>query len=87
MDASRFRAGFLLLLTFAAGAAVGVAGDRLHLFPGVAEAGEPTEERERRDERRERQTTIERFADDLGLTSQQRSEIEAILDEYRASNE
>lgn len=87
MDGSRFRAGLLLTLTFAAGAAVGVAGDRLQVIPGVARASEPAEESTRPEGERRgaRQTTIERFADDLGLTDQQRAEIETILDEYRSS--
>ncbi len=77
----------LLVLTFAAGTAAGVAADRFHLLPGTARAEEPTapEEGERREGRRERQTTIERFADELSLTTEQRVEIDGILDHYRAS--
>ena len=85
MDGSRFRAGMLLTLTFAAGAAVGVAGDRLQVIPGVARASEPAEEAESTANRNGRQTTIERFADDLGLTDVQRAEIEAVLDGYRSA--
>ena len=84
MNASRIRATLLLVLTFAAGAAVGVAGDRLNLIPAVAEATEPGLETDR-GEGRQRQTTIERFADDLGLTVEQRFEIEILLDYYRSS--
>lgn len=76
----------LLVLTFAAGTAAGVAADRFHLLPGTARAEETTAPgEERREGRRERQTTIERFADELGLTTEQRVEIDEILDHYRAS--
>lgn len=91
MNASRYRAGLLLALTFGAGAMVGVAGDRLGMVPSAAsasetEAAEPRSEDPPREERREeRRTAIEEFADDLGLTSDQRVEIEGLLDEYRAA--
>ena len=84
MNSSRTRAALLLVLVFVAGAAVGVAGDRLNLIPAVAEATEPGLEADR-GERRERQTTIERFADNLGLTVEQRFEVEILLDYYRSS--
>lgn len=93
MDGSRWKAGVLLVLVFVAGAAVGIAGDRLDLIPKPIQATESTDPdrdagdrppRDRTDEP-EAQTTIERFADDLGLTAAQRSEIEALLDRYRAS--
>ncbi|MCG8469810.1 MAG: hypothetical protein MJB57_16655 [Gemmatimonadetes bacterium] len=87
MDASRFRAALLLALTFAAGAAFGVAGDRLDIIPGTVQASEttpPTEREDRRPEdRRARQTTIEAFADQLELTGEQREKIDGILDRYR----
>jgi hypothetical protein len=89
MFGSRFRAGFLLALVFAAGAAAGVAGDRLRLIPGVARASTAeTADRERpaREPERRPRTTIERFADDLGLTAEQRAEIEEMLDSFRASS-
>ncbi len=78
----------LLGVIFAAGAVVGVAVDRLDLFAGVAAVDEPTDttdsESEDRDgERRGRQTTIEAFADELGLTADQRTQIEAYLDHFR----
>ena len=88
MDTSRFRAILLLTLVFAAGAAVGVAADRLDLFADAA-VGEPPvettspETRDRDDGSRGRQTTIEQFADELGLTAEQRSQIEGFLDHYR----
>lgn len=85
MDTSRFRAILLLALVFAAGALVGVAVDRLDLFAGTPEAApvDSASEGRGRDEERERRTTIEQFADELGLTAGQRSEIETFLDHYR----
>ena len=88
MDTSRFRAILLLMLVFAAGATVGVAADRLDFFAGEPEAepaaaATPPEAREREGGSRGRQTTIEQFADELGLTAGQRSEIEGFLDHYR----
>ena len=77
----------LLAVVFAAGAVVGVATDRLDVFTGIAaadEVEEATPERGERDEdRRGRQTAIEEFADDLGLTADQRARIEEYLDHYR----
>ena len=78
----------LLTVVFVAGGVVGVAADRLDLFAGTVTANEPvdtapeqTEDRDR--ERRGRQTTIEAFADELGLTADQRLQIEEYLDHYR----
>lgn len=88
MDGSRFRVVLLLILTFAAGAAAGVAADRLELLPGFARADETEDVAERAGEdgdRRGRETTIERFADELGLSQAQRTEIDGILERYRAS--
>lgn len=92
MDGSRWKAGVLLVLVFVAGGAMGIAGDRLDLIPKPIQATESAGPAEDRPDRRapdrgedEDQTTIERFADDLGLTAAQRSEIEALLDRYRAS--
>lgn len=93
MDGSRWKAGVLLVLVFVAGGAVGIAGDRLDLIPKPIQATESADPEEGRPGRRvaeraedaEAQTTIERFADDLGLTAAQRTEIEALLDRYRAS--
>lgn len=84
MFASRLRAALLLLLIFAAGAAAGVAADRLHLLPGAVPAEAAAEGREARERRERHETTIERFADDLELTGPQRAEIEGILERYRA---
>lgn len=93
MGNSSVRAALVLILTFAAGAAAGVAGDRLWLAPdrravgpdGTApDTAEPTEERRDPGEHPERpRTTIERFADDLGLTTEQRARIEEILSRHR----
>jgi Spy/CpxP family protein refolding chaperone len=85
MNGSRFRAALLLGLVFVAGAAAGIAGDRLEMIPRAARAepaagtseGETAEERD--------QPVIERFADDLGLTAEQRGRIEALLDRFRHS--
>lgn len=93
MDGSRWKAGVLLVLVFVAGGAVGIAGDRLDLIPKPIQATESAGSDDDRPDRpvpargddAEDQTTIERFADDLGLTAAQRSEIEALLDRYRAS--
>ncbi|MYA32360.1 MAG: hypothetical protein F4164_13305 [Gemmatimonadales bacterium] len=88
MDTSRFRAILLLTLVFAAGAAIGVAVDRLDLLADATAADPPVEtvspETPDRDGgSRGGQTTIEQFADELGLTADQRSQIEGFLDHYR----
>lgn len=93
MTSSSLRAVLVLILTFAAGAAAGVAADRLWLDPGdglassasapadsTASGERPEEDRDRGDRPR---TTIERFADELGLTRQQRARIEEILSRHR----
>ena len=85
MDASKRRALLLLGLTFVAGTAAGIAVERLDLLAGRTTADEATQPPEREDTRRSRETTIERFADELGLTSPQRTRIEEILDHYRTA--
>lgn len=93
MTSSSLRAVLVLILTFAAGAAAGVAADRLWLDPGEGPAssaetpadstlreGDSDEDHDRGDRPR---TTIERFADELGLTQEQRSRIEEILSRHR----
>jgi len=75
IKASRGRAAVLLLLMFAAGLAVGLAGERYTLHGG-------TEETDSTNERRGR-STIERFADDLGITPEQQARIDPILVETR----
>lgn len=72
--ASRGRAAVLLMLMFAAGLAVGLAGERYALHRG---AGENSDERHRG------RSTIERFADDLGITPGQQARIDPILVETR----
>lgn len=98
MRSSTVRATLVLLVTFAAGVAAGVAADRLWLAapeatadgsgePRVERTGEPDdrdEERRKTGKRDDRpRTTIQRFADELGLTSEQRSRIEEILSRHR----
>lgn len=74
IKASRGRAAVLLLLTFAAGLAVGLAAERYMLHRGTADG---SSHRERG------QTTIERFADDLGITPEQKARIDPIVAETR----
>lgn len=85
MDGSKRRAVWLLGLTFVAGATVGVAAERLDLLALGATAEEATRSSGRDETPGDRQTTIERFADELGLTSAQRTQIEDILVDYRTS--
>ena len=73
------RVVLLLLVTFAAGAAAGIAIDRRMVATQVASAT-----RDGESNRRGRQTTIERFADELGLTEDQRARIAPILVDTRA---
>ncbi|MFV1985718.1 MAG: hypothetical protein ACC682_00440 [Gemmatimonadota bacterium] len=73
-----------LALVFVAGAAAGIAGDRLDLIPRAAEATE-AETPNGATESAENQTIIEEFADELGLSSGQRMEIDLLLDYYAAS--
>jgi len=84
MNGSRAKAGLTLALVFVAGAAAGIAGDRLELIPRAAEATE-AETPEGETESAENQTIIEQFADELGLSSEQRMEIDLLLDYYAAS--
>lgn len=74
---SRARVVALLLLTFSAGAAVGLAGSRM------ITTGE-TAETTRRDGPR---FAIERYADELGLTDAQREQIAPILERTRGELE
>jgi Spy/CpxP family protein refolding chaperone len=73
------RVVLLLLVTFAAGAAAGIAIDRRMVSTQVASATRDAESN-----RRGRQTTIERFADELGLTEDQRARIAPILVDTRS---
>ena len=72
---SRGRAAVLLILMFAAGLAVGLAAERYALHRG-------SDDGSRQDDRRGR-STIERFADDLGITDEQQALIDPILVETR----
>jgi Spy/CpxP family protein refolding chaperone len=67
----------LLVVTLAAGAAGGIAIDRR--FDSPAERNVESMGRETRGE-----TTIERFADELGLTVEQREQIAPVLEDTRA---
>jgi Spy/CpxP family protein refolding chaperone len=75
MTARRSRAALLLGLMFAAGLAVGLAGERyaLHRTGSVERALDESEGR----------TTIERFSEQLGVTPEQRARIDPILVETR----
>ena len=70
------RVALLLLVTLVAGAAAGVAIDRRVLLPSVEEA-------KSRDRGARGETTIERFADELGLTEDQRAQIAPVLEHTR----
>lgn len=75
MRRSSVGAALALLLVFAAGAAGGVAVERLWLG---ADAGDPVAERKDGGGERER-TVIERFAEELELTDDQKARIDTIL--------
>lgn len=70
------RVALLLFVTLAAGAAGGLALDRRLASPAEASM-EPPEREDRRE------TTIERFADELGLTVEQREQISPVLEDTR----
>lgn len=101
MNGSRLRAIALLVLVFVAGAAVGIAGDRVGLIPMAARATESADAGQRAetsgpgdrppsrpagDPGDVGDTTIEKFADELGLTEEQRAQIEDLLERYRESS-
>lgn len=73
--ANRGRAAVLLLLMFAAGLTVGLAAERYALHRG---GGDDAGSSDRRGE-----STIERFAEDLGITAEQQALIDPILVETR----
>ena len=85
MNGSSAKAVLTLALVFIAGAAVGIAGDRLDLIPRAAEATVPSTPGETAEPDREGQTIIEQFADELALSPEQRMEIDLLLDYYAAS--
>lgn len=82
MSRSAPRVALLLVLTFLAGMAAGVAADRQFGIGVRAEDPKQVEGDHRRD-RRGGDTTIERFADELGLTDEQRARIDPILEHTR----
>jgi len=82
MSGSRTRAALLLVLTFVAGMAAGVAVDR-QFGPGARAEAPKQADADHRRERRGGGTTIERFADELGLTEEQRGQIDPILEQAR----
>lgn len=79
---SRTRVALLLAITFVAGMAAGVAADRQLRSDAPPQASKQAREDHRKD-RRGGGTTIERFADELGLTQQQRDRIDPILEDAR----
>jgi Spy/CpxP family protein refolding chaperone len=79
---SRTRVALLLAITFVAGLAAGVAADRQILAERGTDGAKQGQEDHRRD-RRVRGSTIERFADELGLTGEQRAQIDPILEDTR----
>lgn len=76
MMSNRRRAAGLLTLVFAAGVTGGLAAERYALHDLRLEAGE-------RDGHADGRTTIERFADELGVTPEQRALIDPILVDTR----
>jgi hypothetical protein len=84
MNGSRAKAVLTLALVFIAGAAVGIASDRLDLIPRAAVATE-AETPAGATGSSESQTIIEQFADELELSSDQRMQIDLLLDYYAAS--
>lgn len=92
MRRSQALVALLLTATFAAGVAGGVAADRLWLRPAPAAAGpgDDREDRERREEDSDHEdddedTVIERFSEELELSTQQEARIDTILEHYRES--
>lgn len=77
----------LLVATFGAGVAAGVAADRLLLRPGAGGSSRPPAEGYQEDDgekdEKDDDTVIERFSDELGLTSAQEARIDTILKHYR----
>lgn len=79
---SRTRVAVLLAITFVAGLAAGVAVDR-QILAGHGHATSKQAQEDHRRDRGVRGSTIERFADQLGLTEEQRSKIDPILEDTR----
>jgi len=79
MSTSGARVSLLLAITFLAGMAAGVAADRQMARPAGTGVANSTQD----DVSSRRVSTIERFADELGLTDSQRVEIAPVLEETR----
>ena len=79
MTSSKARVSLLLAITFFSGLAAGFALQGQLAGAGVAEVAEPAGG----GGEGQRGTTIERFADELGLTADQRAEIAPIVAETR----
>ena len=79
MTSSKARVALLLAITFFAGLAAGFALQGQMAGPGVAAGAEAAGG----GNEGQRGTTIERFADELGLTADQRTEIAPIVAEVR----
>ena len=79
MSTSGARVSLLLAITFLAGMAAGVAADRQMARPASTEVASSTQG----EVSGRRVSTIERFADELGLTDSQRAEIAPILEDTR----
>ncbi len=79
MATSRARVSLLLAITFLAGMAAGFAADRQQARPAVAVSTNTSAN----DVPGTRGTTIERFADELGLTESQRADIAPVLEDTR----
>ena len=93
MRRSQALVALLLTVTFAAGVAGGVAADRLWLRPASAaeDARGGDEDRGERegtsdhDDDDDEDTVIERFSEELGLSTRQEARIDTILEHYRES--
>ena len=77
MASSRARVSLLLAITFLAGMAAGFAADRQLTRPAIAVATNAAAT----DVPGRTGTTIERFADELGLTESQRAEIAPVVED------
>lgn len=84
---ARVRVALLLAITFMAGMAAGVAADRQLRVNAEADAAPADDSlaatHENIGRSRAGRATIERFADDLGLTEEQRAEIAPIIEDAR----
>ncbi len=81
MSTSKARVSLLLSITFLAGMAAGVAADRQLARPAVT----GTTDTAVSETSRRQGSTIERFADELGLTDSQRAAIAPVLKDTRQS--